>query len=142
MEKKTIDLGYVHMSSYKTDDVLDEFAAEDGRKSPNLKEVVLPEGQYKLVITYPLSNPYEGKFKVGTKGMTRAKLVEKVVKAYKKIYATEDEDVGAETGNISGMFNRATSEGRYGIWGHYMEDLMLHTAYLKKNGVIEVSCDS
>lgn len=142
MKSKSIDLGYVHMSSYKAGDSLDQYAEEDGRKSPDPKQVVLPEGQYNLVITYPLSNPYTGKFKVGKSGMTRSKLVDKVIKAYKKIYATEDEDVGEETGNIPGMLNRASSNGRYGIWGHCMEDLMLHTAYIEKGGKIRISCDS
>lgn len=144
MKTKTnsIDLGYVHMSSYKAGDSLDEYAAEDGRLAPDAGEVVLKEGSYTLVITYPLSTPYNGKFKVGKRGMTRGKLVEKVIESYKEIYATEDEDVGAPTGNIAGMLNRASSDGRYGIWGHCMEDLMLHTAYVGKGNVVEVSCDS
>ncbi len=138
----TIDLGYVHMSSYTAGDSLDEYAAEDGRQAPDPKEVVLKEGKYSLVITYPLSNPYNGKFEVGKNGLTRGELVEKVIESYKEIYATEDDDVGAPTGNISGMLNRASSDGRYGIWGHCMEDLLLHTAYVGKDNVIEVACDS
>jgi hypothetical protein len=140
-KSNSIDLGYVHMSSYKPGSKLDEYAEEDGRVSPDPKEIVLNEGTYELEITYPLSNPFKGKFKVGKRGLSREKLVEKVIASYNHIYATEDGDVGAKTGNIPGMLNRARSNGRYGIWGHDMSDLMLHTAYVTGKKV-EVSCDS
>ena len=42
-------------------------------------------------------------------------LVNLIVDAYKQIYKEEDESVGRPTGNIPRMFNRATSEGKYGI---------------------------
>lgn len=142
MKTKNIDLGYIHMSSFNTGDVLDQYAVESGRKSPDPKETVLSAGEYTLVIDYPLSNPFKKKFKVAKGGMTRAKLVALVIKSYKKIYADEDKDMGTQTGFIPGMLNRATSEGRYGIWGHVMEDLMLHTATVQKNGNVTVDCDS
>jgi hypothetical protein len=95
-----------------------------------------------LVIDYPLETPFKTRFTVDTKGMTRRKLVGLIIKSYRKIYDDEDKDVGGETGNIPGMLNRAPSQGRYGIWGHCLGDLMLHTAKLQKSGNVSVSCDS
>lgn len=43
---------------------------------------------------------------------------------YERIYREEDEDVGSKTGNVPGMLNRARSDGRHGIWGHSINDLI------------------
>jgi len=140
-KSNSIDLGYVHMSSYKPGDKLDKYAEKSGRVSPDPKEVVLKQGRYELEITYPLSNPFNAEFDVGAEGLTREGLIEKVIASYNHIYAAEEGDVGRKTSHIPGMLNRASSNGRYGIWGHDMGDLMLHTAYLTGNK-IEISCDS
>jgi hypothetical protein len=44
-------------------------------------------------------------------------------KAYKKIY-NEEKQVG-DPGTYEMLYNRKKSEGRYGIWGHYLDDLYL-----------------
>ena len=142
MKSKNINLGYIHMSSFKAGGDLDPQATDDGNKSPEPKEVVLGKGEYTLVIDYPLNVPFKKKFVVNKTGMTRAKLVALIIKSYKKIYADEDKDTNTQTGFIPGMLNHATSDGRYGIWGHVMSDLMLHTATLQKSGNVTVCCDS
>jgi len=148
MKEKKVKLGYIHMSDYTSKSRLFSdwmFENPEYKKEVNLnpKEVILPaNGEYTLIIDYPLHNAFKKTFTAGKNGMTRRQFVDLIVKSYKKIYATEDSDVGDETGNIQGMLNRETSEGRYGIWGHNLGDLILHTAYIQKNNTIEIGVDS
>jgi hypothetical protein len=142
MKPKTIDLGYVAMYDYTSKtDLNPEWIREEGGKLVDANEVVLSKGNYVLVIHYPLTNAFKTKLVVKS-GMTRRQLVAFIVKMYKKVYADEDKGVGHETGYISGMLNRAQSNGPYGIWGHVLSDLMLHTATVQKSGNITVGCDS
>lgn len=67
--------------------------------------------------------------------------------AYQQLYKLEDEDVGHATGQISShIANRATSEGRFGIWGHCLEDLVYNggsTVHVRADHILaEFSCDS
>lgn len=95
------------------------------------KGIVIEDEKIDIVFDYPLSTPATLSFKKKG-GFTLAKLIECVRKGYEKIYAEEDEDVGP-TGNLTGMMNRARSEGRYGIWGHSIEDLAIETIYYNKD---------
>lgn len=136
MSNRTIHLGYIHMSSwtprsrladdYYFDKNDDSYNRPHAKKIRALKpaEVVLKEGTYTLKIDYPLSNPYTRMVTVREAGMTRRQLVSLIVLAYKAIYDTAEENIA------------------YGIWGHCMADLMLHTAYVTPKGTITVSCDS
>jgi hypothetical protein len=139
-----IDLGYIHMDSYKPKSPLtprwwknDPDMSQD---TVDPKELVLKEGEYSLEITYPLTNPFNTKFKVSEKGFSRRELVKFIIDCYQYIYKQEESEVG-DPGNIPGMLNRARSSGSYGIWGHGLGDLMLHTAYVEGNK-ITVDCDS
>lgn len=40
------------------------------------------------------------------------------------------------------MYNRIKTNGDYGIWGHVLGDLMLHTLYFEEKNVITVGVDS
>jgi hypothetical protein len=159
MKSKSIDLGYVPMEGYTSKTPLNPewqfpgheyYEKGDELKNVDEKDVVLQRGTYDLVITYPLTTPFHKLFTVDAKGMTRRKLVNLIVKCYKKIYHDEDKAVGGETDNIPGMLNRQTipgmlnrqtSEGPYGIWGHCLGDLMLHTARVDRM-TITIGCDS
>jgi hypothetical protein len=74
------------------------------------------------VIDYPVENTAIIKFK--THDVTYGKLLYLNTIAYQLMYATEDEDVGHATENIKGMYNRAPSKGRFGIYGHHITDLV------------------
>lgn len=133
--KKTISLGDIHMESYKKGGRLfpdyyyepgvdkKEYDKEIKNTPPN--EVILPANQeYELKIDYPLDIPFIIKLSSGTKGLTRADVVNFVVDCYKKIYK-EEESTKTKPGKIPGMYNRNTTNGKYGIWGHDLGDLML-----------------
>lgn len=154
---KKINIGIVHIASFdsscgkmfaydsyydKNDDFYDETYDKDVKECKPEEVVLPPEQEYTLVIDYPTSTPYKATIKTGKKGMTRIQLADKVCKHYRKMYAEEDETAGGDPGHIPGMLNRNTSEGKYGIWGHDIGDLILVDATVKKNGEIHVGVDS
>lgn len=107
------------------------------------KEVVLPpNSEYTLIISYPVSTNYTTKLKTGKKGMTRIQLASNICKHYRKMYAEEDSSSGGDPGHIPGMLNRAQSDGKYGIWGHDIGDLVLCSAEVDAKGNITVGVDS
>jgi hypothetical protein len=144
-----INLGYIHLDGYTSKSPLfpswmvkeskestaegRNYAKEIEHSKPN--EVIIPEGIYSLVIDYPLNKPFQRTIKVKRGGMTRRKFVNLVARLYKLIYRQEDRDTKVPTGNIPGLWNRSTSNGRYGIWGHHIDDLILHTLVRTKNSL-------
>ena len=132
MKTIIINLGYLHLAGYTPNTPLNPkwAAKEKDYKLVKDGEVVLLAGEYKLVIDYPLHTPFTHSFKVGAEGMTHRALVTLIAKKYKQIYDEEDKAIG-ETGH-----------GPYGIWGHCLEDLMLHTATVLENRNINLGVDS
>ena len=109
----------------------------------NYEDIVLPPNQqFVLKIDYPLTKSAIFEFNSGLKGITRHQLSEKIRKLYKKVYKDEDKSVGHKTSYIKGMFNRGFSDGKYGIWGHYIGDLVLVDADVSKKNVITLGVDS
>ena len=67
------------------------------------------------------------------RGFTRAELAESIAMTYQKIYREEDAAVGP-TGNLRvPRFNRAKSNGPYGIRNHHLQDLVLSGVSLDEN---------
>lgn len=147
--KKEIAVGdYVHLETWKPGDKLwsewiEQYPEEYESVMAGLKydEEILPAGKYKLVIDYPLSTKFieEKEF---NKPITREEMVKWIVDSYHYIYRIEEESTPIPAGLIPGMLNRTTTTGNYGIWGHVLGDLDLHTIYVDENNVIEVGVDS
>lgn len=74
------------------------------------------------VISYPLSKEAIFKF-TSTTPITYGMLLYAYNLAYQKIYELEEQDAG-NPGHIPGMLNRNSSDGRFGIWGHDLGDLI------------------
>lgn len=91
----------------------------------NPNEIITKAQEITIQFDYPLSNEVDFTFK-SKNGFTRKKFYECIVKGYKRIYAAED-----DPGHIPGMYNRASSEGPYGIWGHDIGDLVVEGVYKK-----------
>ena len=158
MKNKDINLGYIHMSSYNyngrlfpdwyyendgsnTEEEFAEFQREVKDLPPN-EIIVAPNESMKLEIDYPLTNSFMTSLIKRKSGWTRRQIVEFIIKCYKKIYQVEESKLNKhETGNIPGMYNRKTTNGEYGIWGHEMGDLILHTLS-GNDGCYTVVCDS
>lgn len=147
MKNTKINLGYLQISDWTPKQSLfSEWMHGEPKYKKEINDnppetTVLKQGTYLLKITYPLNNPSVTKLRVPATGLSRAKLANIICKQYRKIYAEEDKTVGHKTGNIDGMLNRATSFGKYGIWGHNIGDLILHSAEVKDN-IITVGVDS
>ena len=105
-------------------------------------EIVIPMKKIRVVYDYPLTKAVEFEFESDNyKGFTRAHLAKSISNGYKKIYKDEEKDVG-KTNNIPGIFNRKKSNGRYGIWGHHIEDLVLRQVTQVKDNLFELVVDS
>ena len=142
---REIDLGYIPIANWEsTDGLTPSWAREKGEPELDHNEKVLQGSKdYKLEIDYPLSRPCILDSRTPSVGVSRINFVEAVVQAYRDIYDAEDETSKVKAGNIPGMFNRNTTDGKYGIWGHDIGDLMLHTAYVdEETGIITLGVDS
>lgn len=101
-----------HASSFVKGDKHEEF--DD---VANLLHPLNLNGEFKFKYSYPLSQPAHFVHTL-TPEMTGEDILVLARKDYETIYNSED-----DPGHISGMLNRATSEGPYGIWGHDFSDL-------------------
>ena len=78
-----------------------------------------------MVITYPLS--VDVSITLEKKGgFTRLEVFKSIYEAYKRIYEEEEKSVG-DPGSYDNLYNRKKSEGKYGIWGHYLGDLVIES---------------
>lgn len=153
--KKEIDLGYVHIGSWKNtnktlfqDWMVIEYPKRVQSKDNQPNSPALEGNQsYRLIIDYPLRTEHIQKFKTGPGGMTKRELVNLIVKAYKYVYYMENrtskvkEDKIVAHGNM-GMYSRTSTEGKFGIWGHGINDLMLSCAHIDENNDITLGIDS
>jgi len=93
----------------------------------NPEETVISQHSVTIIIDYPLTNEYKFDLSSDT-GFTRVHLLNEINKAYRKIYAEEEASATIKTIPIEKrkkLINRNDTNGKYGIWGHDIEDLML-----------------
>ncbi|WP_171037000.1 hypothetical protein [Maribacter algarum] len=107
-------------------------------------DIVLKTAKASLVIDYPLEKPVLIEIKsANASGFTRKELVEIISKVYHRIYQEEEDSAQTKTVPISerqGLINRNKTDGKYGIWGHDIDDLDLSSIVVKEkeNGRIEL----
>ena len=110
---------------------------------PNLlkkDEVVIKENLVRVSIDYPLTNQYEFTL-TSNKGFTRRQLLLEISRNYFKLYEEEENTATIKTIPIhkrTTMYNRNQTNGKYGIWGHDIADLVLDDiqVYKTTNGEI------
>jgi hypothetical protein len=102
--------------------------------------LVTPVDRILIQFDYPLNNAIQLEFE-NTGGFTALDFLRCVHEGYLRIYQEEEAAVG-NPGHITGMFNRATSSGPHGIWGHDMEDLVLEGAMEIEPGKFELMIGS
>jgi hypothetical protein len=97
---------------------------------PNLykkDEIVIKDSVIKIIIDYPLTNQYEFSL-TAPKGFTRQLLLLEISSNYYKLYDEEEKTATVKTIPIAKrttMYNRNQTNGKYGIWGHDIADLVL-----------------
>ena len=95
--------------------------------------IVVPDKKVTIIIDYPLSS--EHKFDVTSAGgFTRQQLVEAISKEYHRIYEEEEATAKIKTLPLAKrkMYNRNQTDGKYGIWGHDLGDLVLDEILIYK----------
>lgn len=79
------------------------------------------------------------------KGFTRAMLVKTIVDSYIKIYKEEETTATVKTTpqNQRPILNRNETNGKYGVWGHDLNDLALTgiLVYQMPNGEIVLNLE-
>lgn len=93
----------------------------------NKEEVVILENKVTLIIDYPLTN--ESRTYINSaNGFTREKLIKEISKTYFMLYEEEEKTATIKTVPVKErkeLYNRNETNGRYGIWGHDISDLVL-----------------
>jgi len=121
---KRIDL---RLDDDSTPTVINYNVEEMRNQLVNPNEVVINDEKIQILFSYPLTNKvmftYEKKG-----GFTRMDLFRLIYEGYKKIYNEEDSEVG-DPGIYDMLYNRKKSDGKYGIWGHYIGDLWIEILY-------------
>lgn len=97
----------------------------------NLKEYVIHKPNITLEVKYPLRDKFLFPlYSNDDSGFTREQLVKSICNLYKWIYQVEEKTSDVKTGQHPAFyFNRNQTYGYFGIWGHGIEDLDLHTIY-------------
>jgi hypothetical protein len=104
---------------------------------PNLidkDQVVITQASIKVIIDYPLTTQYEFAL-TSDKGFTRAQLLSEISRHYYKIFDEEEDSATIKTippDKRTTMYNRNETNGKYGIWGHDIEDLVLSSISVYK----------
>ncbi|WP_310379776.1 hypothetical protein [Flavobacterium sp.] len=159
MEKQYVNLGdliYTIEFNIKTEnkkDYTDGFipwaSLENPKQDiPNLVEkekIVIKQSLIKIIIDYPLTNQYEFTL-TSNEGFSREQLLLEISNHYYKVFEEEENTATIKTTPIdkrTTMYNRNQTNGKYGIWGHDIADLVLSSinVYKTKNGEIILTLD-
>ena len=99
-------------------------------------EVIYEKSTMRIEFSYPLKDKFIFSFSKpdgALGGFTKEEFVACVREGYRKIYDNEFDSCGF-VGTVSNRcMNRAESNGPFGIWGHYIEDLVLESAEWDEN---------
>jgi hypothetical protein len=102
-------------------------------------EVVISETKLTIIIDYPLISTY--KFEIFSKdGFTRVHLINEISKHYYQLYDEEEKTATIKTVPLKErkIYNRNQTNGKYGIWGHDIGDLVLDEIHVYKKTTGEV----
>ena len=135
---KSIRLGYMSIARGEWESSFDE--DDETKLDPN--EIIIPKQEITIIYDYPLADEFLfTHHTTNPAGFTREALSKAIMDQYRQIYEEEDAEDG-DPGLVPGMYNRAASHGKYGIWGHVIEDLILHTLHVHADGAYTLGLDS
>jgi len=112
---------------------------DEGKRRLMIKpnERVIKSKKITIVFGYPLSKVVKFNYE-SKKGFTRMDLFKHIYEGYKKIYEEEEKDIG-DPGHYKFAYNRKPTHGKYGIWNHYIGDLLIERlSYSKKAKTVEM----
>ena len=92
-------------------------------------DLVIEAPSIEATIDYPLRAPITRQLNCEG-GFTREQLCSRIAEVYQDIFREEQQTSSIPEGTVGNIImNRAKTDGTYGIWGHFLDDLMLHTVY-------------
>ncbi|PKB17703.1 hypothetical protein [Flavobacterium sp. 5] len=97
-------------------------------------QIVINEDKITVIIDYPLKNEYRFDLK-SANGFDREKLLLEISKHYYELYEEEEKTATVKTLPMEKrtMYNRNETNGKYGVWGHDIADLVLTDIFVYKN---------
>lgn len=122
----------IHIASYKAD----MWATRDNTDASTdydhlltgADAIVIRDAEIQLKVDYPLNHAHYFPLK-SSAGFTRRAIVEAVVQTYVRIYSEEKDTIRhmavIPASQRRGLINRNTTDGKYGIWGHDIGDLVI-----------------
>lgn len=152
MAEETIDIliegnGAIYITPERLDDEITQVKNRD--------EIILQKNMVNVIIDYPLNDQYT--FEItpsnGKTYFTREDLIRKIAELYQTIYKEENEsstlpeesmrERAKKEGEICSLLNRAHTNGKYGIYGHVLGDLVIEgIEYIPSKNVIELAIGS
>jgi hypothetical protein len=106
-------------------------------------EVLVPDNEMILVqFDYPLENAVRVRFQGP---LTKDQVHTKIMETYARIYKEEEETSDIAVVPLDqrvGLINRNTTNGKYGIWGHDLDELYVRRMYRDIDGVYYLGVDS
>ncbi len=100
-------------------------------------EIMIDDKKISISFTYPLSVEVMIECEKED-GFSRMDLFKLIYENYKMFYTEENTEVG-DPGTYENLYNRKKSQGKYGIWGHYLEELYIESlSYDKKNKTLHM----
>ncbi len=100
------------------------------------EQIVLEENQVNLVIDYPLNIPFRKQIVAkDPTGFSRKDLVNQIGNHYHQIYKEEEQSTNIKVVPMDErktLLNRNATDGKYGIWGHDLGDLVLSSIVVHK----------
>jgi hypothetical protein len=99
-------------------------------------DIIDEQESIEIAFDYPLADEHVFKFE-RSGGWTRQAFYDAVRAKYREIYAEEERTRTLPAERLPGsiLVNRPKTNGKYGIWGHVIGDLVLEGAERDKHGV-------
>lgn len=89
-------------------------------------EIIIPKKNISILFAYPLHNKVNFTFDTDSEGFSREDILQLISESYEEIYKTENETSKIKEGTLEGTKNRNGTNGKYSIYGHFLENLILH----------------
>jgi len=120
-------------------DFIDASVSHDNHVKFVNEGVIIKDKKIKLELNYPLSQSFFFEFE-NENGFTIHDLIKLTRITYRQIYAEENETsqlkvlpMGERIIKQRGLLNRNKTNGKYGIYGHDINDLIIVTMYYNPN---------
>lgn len=133
--ERHLNILILYMIKFQIDGDVDGFgfcmSAIESAKIKDADEVIFTE-DIKVIIDYPLTRKFVFDICTIDGKITRKYLAQSIVDTYRNIYREKEESTAIPILDLddrikyqNGLINRNRTDGKYGIWGHDIDDLYL-----------------